>query len=164
MEKKVRTPVSKVDKTKVTNHDTMTHINHVRTFGLKAVKELLDRLNNHDKSKMEDPELPVFMEFTNRLGTVEYGSEEYKKFLKDMKPALDHHYANNTHHPEHFENGVDGMNLVDLLEMLLDWKASTLRSKGGDVRKSLEMNKERFKMSDQLVSILNNTIDFIDKE
>lgn len=164
MEKKVRTPKSSLDKEKITNHDTMTHINHVRRFMNKFVKDLLDRSEKHDKSKMEEPELPIFIEFTPKLGTVEYNSNEYKKFLEDMKPALDHHYANNSHHPEHFKNGIDDMNLIDLLELLADWKGSTLRNKNGDIRKSLEINKERFKISNQLYNILSNTIDFIEKE
>jgi len=130
----------------------------------KFVKDLLDRSEKHDNSKMEEPELPIFMEFTPRLGTVEYNSNEYKKFLEDMKPALDHHYANNSHHPEHFKNGIDDMSLIDLLELLADWKGSTLRNKNGNIRKSLEINKERFKISDQLYNILNNTINFIEKE
>ena len=87
-----------------------------------------------------------------------------RRFLEDMKPALDHHYANNSHHPEHFKNGIDDMSLIDLLELLADWKGSTLRNKNGNIRKSLEINKERFKISDQLYNILNNTINFIEKE
>jgi len=39
---------------------------------------------------------------TPKLAGSTYGSEEYKAFLGQMKPALDHHYAVNDHHPEHF--------------------------------------------------------------
>ena len=78
-----------------------------------------------------------------------------------MKIALDHHYANNSHHPEHYPNGVDGMNLFDLLEMLLDWKAATERHADGDIAKSLEINRGRFKLSDQTVAVLDNTIRFL---
>lgn len=46
-----------------------------------------------------------------------------------------------------------------MLEMLLDWKASTERMKnGGDIRRSLEINRDRFKLTPQLESILANTI------
>jgi len=44
-----------------------------------------------------------------------------------MKPALEHHYALYRHHPEHFQNGIDDMNLIDLVEMFADWKASSER-------------------------------------
>jgi len=164
MDRRVRTPKNKVDKEKITNHDTMVHINHVRGFINKFIKELLKRSEEHDRTKMEEPELPYFIEFTPKLGTAEYDSPEYKKFLEDLKPALDHHYKNNRHHPEHYKNGVDGMNLVDLLEMLADWKSSALRNKNGDIKKSLEANKERFGLSDKLVNILNNTINIIEGE
>jgi hypothetical protein len=158
----VRTPQKRLDKEKITNFETMTHINHVRKFMMKVVSELSNRLMIHDDSKMNEPELPIFMEFTHKLKDVEYNSPDYKKFLEDMKPALDHHYANNRHHPEHFKDGVNEMNLIDLLEMVADWQASVLRNSNGDVRKSIEINKERFGLSDQLVKILNNTVDFIE--
>ena len=85
--------------------------------------------------------------------------DEYKAALAELKPALDHHYAANSHHPEHYAIGVDGMSLFDVLEMLLDWKAATERMKnGGDIRRSLEINRDRFKLTPQLESILANTI------
>jgi hypothetical protein len=76
-----------------------------------------------------------------------------------MKPALDNHYANNRHHPEHFgEAGILGMNLIDLLEMLLDWKASSGRHSNGNIWRSIEINQRRFGYSDELKGILQNTI------
>jgi hypothetical protein len=74
-----------------------------------------------------------------------------------MKPALDHHYCVNRHHPEHFVDGVGGMNLIDVIEMLSDWKASSERHEDGDLRKSLEIQRERFNLSPQVFAILRNT-------
>jgi hypothetical protein len=79
-----------------------------------------------------------------------------------MRPALEHHYAKNRHHPDHFKNGVDEMNLLDVLEMLLDWKASSERHDDGNIRRSIEINADRFKLSPQLVKLLENTVDFLD--
>jgi len=81
-----------------------------------------------------------------------------------MKPAVDHHYEMNRHHPEHFADGIDGMNLLDIVEMLCDWKAATLRHKDGDLRKSIETNAVRFKISPQLKRIILNTIDLFDTD
>ena len=75
-----------------------------------------------------------------------------------MGEALKHHYAANSHHPEHYENGIDGMTLIDVLEMLCDWKAATERHADGDIMRSLEVNRERFGISDQLANILANTV------
>jgi hypothetical protein len=74
-----------------------------------------------------------------------------------MKPALDHHYDLNHHHPEHFLRGIRGMNLIDIIEMLCDWKAATMRHADGNIYKSIEINQERFNYSYELKEILINT-------
>jgi hypothetical protein len=150
------------EKEKVTNFETMEHINSVRYFMSKIIKELVDRMNEHDQSKLESPEVEMFAQYTDKLSGSTYGSKEYNEFLSDLKPALDHHYANNRHHPEHFENGINDMSLVDLVELLCDWKSSSMRHTNGNIRKSLEINKKRFSVSDQLNDVLKNTVDFID--
>lgn len=71
---------------------------------------------------------------------------------------------NNSHHPEFYENGICGMNLLDLVEMLCDWKAATLRHNDGDIRRSIEINQKRFGYSDELKQILLNTLQFIEGE
>ena len=87
-----------------------------------------------------------------------YGSEEYNQFLKDLKPALDHHYGVSRHHPEHFPNGIRDMDLVDILEMVCDWKASTMRHQDGNILKSIDINQTRFEYTKELHSILTNTV------
>lgn len=137
--------------------DTLKHSLRVGELMGQPVKELVDRSVRHDRSKTEDPELAVFNEYTPKLKDSTYGSDEYKAFLAGMKVGLDHHYAENRHHPEHFENGVTGMTLVDLIEMLADWRAATERHADGSLVKSLSIQKERFGISDQLNEILWNT-------
>lgn len=137
--------------------DTLRHSLRVGELMARPITELIERSTQHDRSKTEDPELAVFNEFTPKLQTTTYGSDEYKAHLAAMKPALDHHYAANRHHPEHFADGVDGMTLVDLVEMLADWKAATERHADGDLARSLEIQRDRFGLSDQLVRILRNT-------
>lgn len=148
---------------KATNEITLLHILEVRRLLSYCRADLERRGKEHDQSKLRNPEVQTFTEYTPKLKEAEYGSEEYKGFLKGMAPALEHHYANNSHHPEHYENGIDGMNLLDVLEMLVDWKASTLRTKGGDIRKSLEIQRKRFGISDQLMKILENTLPLIEQ-
>lgn len=137
--------------------DTLKHSLRVGALMGDPIKELIDRSVRHDLSKTEDPELKIFNEYTPKLKTTTYGSPEYKAHLAGMAEALAHHYANNRHHPEHFSSGVTGMTLVDLLEMLADWRAATERHADGDLRASLEIQRERFGISDQLAQILENT-------
>jgi hypothetical protein len=110
------------------------------------------------------PEVEAFDEYTPKLATSTYGSGEYKSFLTAIKPALDHHYANNAHHPEHWDDGIRGMSLLDVVEMLVDWKAATLRHNDGDIRRSVEINQKRFGYSDELKQILLNTIPLLESE
>lgn len=138
--------------------DTLKHSLRVGALMGEAIKELVDRSVRHDLSKTEPPELEIFNEFTPKLKTSTYGSEEYKDFLEAMGEALKHHYAHNRHHPEHFgARGVQGMTLVDLIEMLADWKAATERHDDGDLAKSLEIQRERFGLPPMLAQILRNT-------
>ncbi|WP_216369609.1 DUF5662 family protein, partial [Brevibacillus sp. MCWH] len=70
---------------------------------------------------------------------------------------------NNSHHPEFYENGVDGMDLFDLVEMVCDWMAAAKRHDDGNIYESLKINKERFGLSDQLYNIIKNTVDKFEK-
>lgn len=144
--------------------DTQDHIDLVSHYLQLAGNELYVRGKMHDASKLQSPEKEYFDKYTPRLATLQFGTEEYHQNIQDLKPALDHHYANNSHHPQHYENGVNGMNLFDLVEMFFDWKAAGQRGKNGDIRKSIEINAERFGISKQLRSILVNTVEFMKKE
>ena len=137
--------------------DTKKHIARVGELLEFAQGELTIRAKNHDASKLNSPEKELFDEYTPKLAGSTYGSDEYKTFLSGLKVALDHHYASNSHHPEHFKGGIDDFDLFDLLEMFFDWKAATERHNDGDIMKSIEINKTRFKLSDQLCSIFRNT-------
>lgn len=140
------------------NAEIRKHRDEVRRLLWQVVVELLARGEWHDQSKLESPEAEVFAAFSRNINGLTYDSEEYRACLAAMKPGLDHHYAANRHHPEHFENGVNEMTLVDVVEMLCDWKAATKRHADGDIRQSIEINRHRFGLSDQLVNILSNTV------
>lgn len=137
--------------------DTLQHIIRVNNHIAAFIFRFIDRARQHDKSKMQPPEKEIFDEFTPKLNGVEYNSPEYKEFLREMGIALAHHYKHNSHHPEHYPNGVHGMSLLDIVEMFCDWKAATERMKGGSLETSIQKNKIRFNMSEQLAEILENT-------
>lgn len=138
-------------------HDTTMHIKRVNQLLQQAAIELLRRGDVHDASKLKDPEKHYFDVYTPLLKELTYGSDEYKASLSKLGVALKHHYEKNTHHPEHYKNGINGFDLFDLIEMFFDWKAATERHQDGNIFKSIESNKTRFSMSDQLVDIFTNT-------
>lgn len=138
--------------------DTYKHIQEVQRIMSVAIRNLLLRAQDHDQSKLEDPELSIFDEFTPKLKDTTYGSDEYKQYLEEMKTALDHHYTNNSHHPEYYKTGIQEMDLCDLIEMICDWAAAVKRHADGDLLRSIEINQKRFGYSDELKSILLNTV------
>ena len=139
--------------------DTLEHIRTVQMFMNSIINQLMSRAQYHDASKLSPPEKAFFDEWTPKLSGVTYGSDEYREMLAEMKPAIDHHQQNNGHHPEYFgQAGVYGMDLLDLVEMICDWKAATMRHNDGDIKRSIEINEKRFSMPPYLVSLLKNTI------
>ena len=148
---------------KLTNKETLEHIRNVVRFLSLIQVEISKRIIKHDDTKLVSPELEIFIEYTSKLKASTYGSEEYKVYLKEMKVALDHHYESHRHHPEHFENGINDMNLIDLIEMLFDWKAAAMRHDDGDIFKSIEINKKRFNYNEQVAQIFRNTITYVEQ-
>jgi hypothetical protein len=137
--------------------DTLKHIWKVRKNIGVLIGELISRAVLHDRPKLQTPEKLWFDEYTPKLAGSTYGGEEYKQFLEGLKPALVHHYSLCRHHPEHFENGIREMNLIDILEMFCDWYAATKRHNDGDMMKSISINQGRFGYSDDLKAIFENT-------
>lgn len=164
--------------------DTMQHIENVQAFLGEIQANIAIRSLLHDRSKLQSPEKEMFDEFTPKLCALTYGSMAYRQALVDMGPALEHHYVNNTHHPEHYgyaecdlcfthhprdhegrcntcQHGtftlrpdVSKMTLLDVLEMLADWRAAGMRHADGDFAKSLEINQARFEIPDYLQQML----------
>lgn len=139
--------------------ETKLHIEKVRNNLYKIMAKLARRAEVHDQSKLCSPEVEYFDKLTGTMKDVVYGSPEYKAALREIKPAIEHHYKNNSHHPEYYPDGIYGMSLLDLLEMLADWLAATERMKPGtgSLEASFTHNIPRFAISPDLEKILKNT-------
>jgi hypothetical protein len=141
------------------------HIEAVSKLISLVREELFTRAEVHDTDKFNPSQFERHEKFVPKLAVTEYGSKEYFEQLKELAPALEEHYQINPHHPEHFPSrGIRGMNLIDLMEMMCDWLASTKRQKNGDIFKSIEINQKRFGYSDELKDILENTAMFLIRE
>jgi uncharacterized protein DUF5662 len=139
--------------------DTKKHVWTVQGFISHVQSELEKRSVMHDASKFQEPEKSMYDEYKPKIRETElefgYGSPEYEAVMKQMGAALRHHFDANSHHPEHYPNGINGMSLLDLIEALADWKAAS--SQYGTPL-NLEANRKRFGMSDQLAEIFQNTV------
>ncbi len=138
-------------------NETRKHQQKVSNYLMLSSRRLLKLAIEHDLSKLQTPEREIFIEYTPKLKAVTYGSDKYKEYLQEMKKALDHHYANNMHHPEFYDK-VDDMDLFCIIEMLIDWYAATERHEDGDIQKSITINEKRFGINPQLSQIFRNTI------
>lgn len=139
--------------------DTQDHIAAVYD-NLRRISQLLMLHGlEHDASKLLPPEKEIFDKYTPLLRDTTYNSPEYEQHLAAMKTALRHHYFHNSHHPEHYVNGINGMSLIDVVEMFCDWLAATARHADGNIMDSIAANQKRFDMSDQLRTIFENTVE-----
>lgn len=137
--------------------DTLEHISKVQARITELCDLLTVRAARHDASKLVEPEKSGFDVLTAKLAELKYGTDEYRAALKEGKSTIDHHYYVNDHHPEHWPNGIRDMSLLSIVEMCCDWVAAGERVKDGDPMRSLEINRQRFGISDQLYSIIVNT-------
>ncbi len=150
----------KLDRTKLLDSSLTTreHVHNVAKNLNSMATMLINRGTIHDESKYSDPEKTLLdaMEYVNKNeGNATYGSPEYKRRTAILKPMLKHHYANNSHHPEHYENGVYGMTLINKVEMLCDWQAASIRN--NDPEMFITAACERYNISDQLKKVFENT-------
>lgn len=133
---------------KACNHETWTHIHRVQHYLNGFIKNLIDRGHIHDQSKLAPPEVEYFAKYTDKLSATTYGSEEYKANMVAMKPAIDHHQANNDHHPEWFfqtEKWKSILNYEDLYEISSFGRVRSLD------REVIRENQGNFKKSGQII-------------
>lgn len=140
------------------SYDTNSHIRNIQmVMDLVIIPMLIERATIHDASKLVDPEKSCYDEYIPKLKEAKYGTDEYNQIKKEMEDkGLAHHYSVSRHHPDHFKNGINDMNLIDIIEMFADWYAASLRSDTG-FDKGLGMNFEKFGIDTQLAKILENT-------
>lgn len=125
----------------------------------RAIDELVDRAIVHDSSKFSDGEFYPYAANLSRFKAAAYGSSAYRDACQAIAPAIQQHFHENRHHPEHFAAGVTEMTLVDVLEMVCDWIAASQRVPGGQLH--LEIQKERFGLDEQLYHIIENTVQML---
>jgi hypothetical protein len=110
--------------------DTEAHIARVNSLLLECQETLRNRGILHDVSKLHDPEKACFDQCTATLKSMPYGSPEYVAALAELKPALDHHYANNSHHPEHFPHSAPTETTRMLRASAMEMQATCIEAEG----------------------------------
>ena len=108
--------------------DIVLHVSEVQENLEIMASELRKRGFAHDRTKFQETEFDAFCSTREKFKKANYGSPEYQECIDIIKPAIDHHYQNNRHHTKYHKNGFRDMTLIDVLEMIADWKAAARRS------------------------------------
>lgn len=87
-----------------------------------------------------------------------YGSAEWLSLRDKIKPAIEHHEAKNSHHLGHYKNGIKDMCLLDVLELIADWSAASLRDSSSNLEENLREAAKRNNWSDDLTQVILNTV------
>ena len=133
------------------------HISRVRRHINTFIQLLIRRAENHDKSKLEEPELSWWKEM-DKEPRYPYGSEEYKQKIKRWNKVFKHHYQYNRHHPEHYEYGVSEMTLIDIVEMMCDWLGYKDTTTVTEALKVCDEQMARYDISEELRQVIFNTL------
>lgn len=135
--------------------------------GVKNYLEIISMLLNsraltHDNSKSSNEEYKYY-KMANSVNRNDFKTyEEYLDFIKPtLNKGLKHHYENNRHHPEYFDNGIEDMTLIDVLEMIADWYIS-IKQNGKELDNEIKYNFDKYNVSEQLRKIIMNTYKYID--
>lgn len=133
------------------------HIIRVRKHIATFVQLLINRSLNHDNSKLQEPEFTWWNEM-DKEPRYPYGSEEYKDKTKRWKKVFKHHYSNNRHHPEFYEDGVNDMTLVDIVEMMCDWLGYKQNVSVTEAFNICDEQMKRYNISNELRQVIFNTL------
>ena len=124
------------------------HRDELRIGLQKVTQELERRALAHDLSKLRPDEFEGFVEIQKVAREHVPGSDEYEASMRKSK-CLDLHFSRNSHHPE-FHRGVGEMGWLDIIEMVLDWRAASLTyDNGGVFRDFLPYHRKRHGFSDE---------------
>ena len=129
------------------------HVSSIRTNLAKIASALICRASVHDDSKLSKEQLDRYIARHQEIHHLQYGSPERDEVEAKYEYLIEAHHNEYRHHPEHFEHGIDDMNLVDVIEMLCDWAAA-----GADIEQSLKLNQKKYCISPQLMTLIENTI------
>ncbi len=138
--------------------DTLLHISEVKENLEEFSSELRKRGESHDRTKLQELEFDSFVSTREKFKKANYGSPEYQECIELTKSAVEHHYKNNRHHTAFHADGINDMNLIDIIEMIADWKAAARRSPGKKLIDTLDYSKNKYGIDDQMFKIINNTL------
>ena len=143
------------------------HIFYVQNAIKQFTNELDRRALLHDESKFREDELKGYLRFEDMPEGLEYGSTKYKAAMSKImenNDCFDLHSKRNSHHPE-FHNKPADMTLLDIIEMVCDWRGAHIAyGNKGDWMSSTKHNISRYEFTDAQKWAINQVAKLLDKK
>ena len=131
-------------------HRVIINIRHIMLVQA-AINKITAELNRrglvHDVTKFQEDEFLGFVKLNQADKLYGYGTPEYKAALAENN-AVELHTSRHSHHPEYYHNGVNEMNLFDLIEMVCDWRAANQVYGVTTFEESLQKSMDRFGLNE----------------
>ncbi len=138
------------------------HQKHLEANIEKLIGELSYRAKMHDQSKLSKDEFSGFVNIHNVARNNPIGSPEYEASMRTAT-CIQRHFTKNSHHPE-YHSSVEDMGWLDIIEMVLDWKAAADTYGMVTVRDSLDYQFNRHKFTSEQKWLINQVLNWIDRQ
>ena len=136
------------------------HQKHVETNCESLAGEIRGRGIIHDQSKMSPDELSGFVEIHQIARKHALGTPEYEAAMRSAD-CIKRHFSHNSHHPEHHASTSD-MGWLDIIEMVLDWKAAADTYGLTPFRDGLAYQRERHGFTAEQWWLITQVAEWID--
>ena len=134
------------------------HINCVQYWMQYFAEILLRRSKEHDRSKLEEPELSQWKKMDEEP-RYSYESKEYLEKKKRYESLFKMHWKHNRHHPEYFDGKIfPDRDLIDLIEMLSDWLGYKDHISYSEASSLVKQQTKRYNFSSEIEDLLLNTL------
>jgi len=138
--------------------DTIVHVSEVAENLEICASNLRQRGHAHDRTKFQPMEFDAFVSTREKLKRAKFGAPEQQECVDTIRQAVDHHHANNQHHVQYYSDGIKDMSLLDILEMICDWRAATRRNSESRFKGFLEVAIKKYNISPELEKIIQTTL------
>jgi hypothetical protein len=144
---------------------TITAHRNIVLMYMQALSRAIEQRGvHHDLSKLFLDEFEGFVRINRAAREYPYGSEGYRASMdaeKGEEGCITRHYSRNPHHPE-FHSSIEEMGFIDIIEMVVDWKAASATYGKMTLRESIPHHRERFEFTPGQWWLIESVVDWIE--
>lgn len=129
------------------------HIMTVQSLVRRLAYQLMLRADTHDLSKFAPDEFGGMIEIDRIADEQGLNSPAYMEALSGG--AIQLHQSRHPHHPEYHSRGIEDMSLLDIVEMVCDWKAANQLRGHPAWGESVQMMADRLNLSSEYLFLIN---------